>query len=681
MSEQISTPVARASPSIPDYELLRPVGRGAYGEVWLARNVTGSFVALKIVQRAAFDHDRPFEREFEGIQRFEPISRSDPSQVAILYVGRGEGFFYYVMELADAWEIQKEEGRMQNPQPARSANTVSSFCLLPSSLAHYAPHTLKHDLRDRGALPADECLSIALSLTRALSHLHGHGLVHRDVKPSNVIFVNGVAKLADIGLVTSVDATRSFVGTDGYLPPEGAGTPQADLYSLGKVLYEMSTGSDRKEFPALPPDIATRPDRDHLIEFNAIIIRACTPDARQRYQTAEEMRKDLELLRQGKSVKRIRSLARWGSIAGKAAVAAAVLVILIAIVPPRLGYQRGDVSPDGPPSTNELANTLCIKALMNLRYDNFKGYREVLANLRRAIALDPHFAKPYVGLLGLRSREGVEGEPVTSAKEMHGIAEKLRKLAPNSAPALCAESLENWFEWDFPKAEELAKRAIRTDPKYEFAHRQYASMLMTWDRPVEARKEVELSQKILPSKGVSWRIRGHTYFYQRDYTNAIATYLRTLEWEANHQIADYSLACAYRALGNYSNAITYFEKADIESGDEPSAVKARFERDRAALASGGPRGYWQEEWNHTKEYLDGDFYRKAEIQFRLGDTNAAIEWLNRSFAVREKRDGTYESPLNWILYYEVWDPFRKDKRFIELLNKIGFTKVNPRLKE
>ena len=98
------------------------------------------------------------------------------------------------------------------------------------------------------------------------------------MKPSNVIFVNGLAKLADIGLVTSVDATRSFVGTEGYLPPEGAGTPQADLYSLGKVLYEMSTGCDRKEFPALPPDIATRPDRDALAELNAIVVRACQLD-------------------------------------------------------------------------------------------------------------------------------------------------------------------------------------------------------------------------------------------------------------------------------------------------------------------------------------------------------------------------------------------------------------------
>src|SRR5205807_8994439 len=64
-------------------------------------------------------------------------------------------------------------------------------------------------------------------------------------KPSNIIFSHGQPKLADIGLIANQDATCSFVGTEGYLPPEGPGSPQADLYSLGKVLYEASTGHDR----------------------------------------------------------------------------------------------------------------------------------------------------------------------------------------------------------------------------------------------------------------------------------------------------------------------------------------------------------------------------------------------------------------------------------------------------
>src|SRR5262245_11135535 len=80
-------------PIIPDHELLKLIGSGSYGDVWLARNVLGQFRAAKIVYRNTFVEERPFQREFEGIRRFEPISRSHPSQLNILHVGRGEGCF------------------------------------------------------------------------------------------------------------------------------------------------------------------------------------------------------------------------------------------------------------------------------------------------------------------------------------------------------------------------------------------------------------------------------------------------------------------------------------------------------------------------------------------------------------------------------------------------------------
>src|ERR1022692_4272892 len=91
-------------PSVPDYELLRRIGRGAYGDVWLARSkATGALRAAKIVWRHTFEDERPFKREFEGIQRFERISREHPSQLALFHIGRNdaEGYFFYVMELAD----------------------------------------------------------------------------------------------------------------------------------------------------------------------------------------------------------------------------------------------------------------------------------------------------------------------------------------------------------------------------------------------------------------------------------------------------------------------------------------------------------------------------------------------------------------------------------------------------
>jgi tetratricopeptide (TPR) repeat protein len=325
-------PEARASgqrtpPQIPDHELIRRIGGGSYGEVWLARSIMGTYRAVKVVYRESFDHDRPFEREFNGIQRFEPISRSHESQVDILHVGRNEGYFYYVMELAD------------DASPAGGSSTPAAGLASPSAVnqdpaggildpSAYVPKTLRSELFRQGKLSFEECLRIILALTTALEHLHKHGLVHRDIKPSNIIFVHGLPKLADIGLVTSVDATRSYVGTEGFLPPEGPGTAQADIYSLGKVLYEMMSGRDRQDFPELPTNLAEMPDRAGMLELNAIVGKACKNDPRQRYQSAAEMHADLVLLQSGKSVRRLQGLERRLARVTRVGVMAALVAVL-----------------------------------------------------------------------------------------------------------------------------------------------------------------------------------------------------------------------------------------------------------------------------------------------------------------------------------------------------------------
>jgi adenylate cyclase len=125
-------------------------------------------------------------------------------------------------------------------------------------------------------------------------------------------------------LVTDMAATMSYVGTEGFLPPEGSGTPQADIYSFGKVLYEMSTGKDRHDFPEPPTMLGEFADREEWLELNEIIKRACERDVRKRYATAQAINAELMLLRAGKSVRR----SHWLAAMTKVSVASSIIMLL-----------------------------------------------------------------------------------------------------------------------------------------------------------------------------------------------------------------------------------------------------------------------------------------------------------------------------------------------------------------
>jgi len=314
-------------PRIPDHELLRRIGGGSYGDVWIARSATGSHHAVKVVWRRNFSSDRPYEREFRGIVQFEPLSRSHPGVVNVLHVGRNdaEGFFFYVMELADP-----VGGHSRTPAhgPGSALAAAAPLRTGISDVEDYAPRTLAADLKDRGRLGVTEVLELGVQLANALGHVHRNGLVHRDVKPSNVIFVNGQAKLADIGLVAGRDEARSFVGTEGFIPPEGPGTPRADLFGLGRLLYEAATGQDRCDFPEMPVDLDRWPDRATTLELNEVLMKVCAPEAFRRHANAAELAGDLNLILSGRSIRRTygieRRLRRATQITAVAAVALVV---------------------------------------------------------------------------------------------------------------------------------------------------------------------------------------------------------------------------------------------------------------------------------------------------------------------------------------------------------------------
>ncbi len=292
-------------PNIPDYELIKSIGRGSYGEVWLARSLTGSYLAVKIVSRSNFVDDPGFLREFDGVRRYEPLSRLHPGLVAILHVGRLPDVeaFYYVMELAD--------------------DVLGTRC---ENADKYSPDTLAFRIRRDGRLPVDECRAIVSATSSALASIHSSGLIHRDIKLSNIIFVDGRPKLSDPGLVAVSGEAMSYVGTSGYVPPDGPGTMRADVYALGMVLYQMLAGNDISYFPSIPSAILGDENRTLFIQLNRIMLKACGHRAMS-YADAQALSSDLAVL--DESGHMAWSLHRHPLGAGHIAVAALVVGMVV----------------------------------------------------------------------------------------------------------------------------------------------------------------------------------------------------------------------------------------------------------------------------------------------------------------------------------------------------------------
>ena len=214
----------KAGDSLGGYTLLAECGKGAYGSVFLAENVlTKQQVALKTISLSGHN----YERELKGLSQYQSICRhSDLLQ--IYHVEANENFLYYTMDAAD------------NYNPA----------------GEYVPDTLTVRLKKSGRLAPETVRQMAQELLADLTYLHSKGLFHRDIKPDNILWINGKATLGDIGLVTDTQNTV-LAGTPGFIPAEVlAGIrdfeAQDDFYALGKTIYCAVTGLPVNQYPEFP---------------------------------------------------------------------------------------------------------------------------------------------------------------------------------------------------------------------------------------------------------------------------------------------------------------------------------------------------------------------------------------------------------------------------------------------
>lgn len=266
---------------LPGYEHVREIAQGGYGFVHLfkrsdATATEGRFVAGKFVYRHQFlqpngGESAGYRRAHKGLENFRSLTMDSPHLLRIhdVHQRHDEGYFCYLMELAD--------------------DLVNGTDIDPAS---YRPRTLKNELNRAGRrrrLPARECIEITIQLAQGLKLLHEAGFAHRDVRPSNIIYVGGVPKLADIDLLTEDSPeSASYIPPD-YAAPEGNHSRQADLYSLGLTLYEMSTGKSVRQFPCLPSDLRTWNDHDEFLRLNRILGQLCAREPVERLQTVDEL--------------------------------------------------------------------------------------------------------------------------------------------------------------------------------------------------------------------------------------------------------------------------------------------------------------------------------------------------------------------------------------------------------
>lgn len=258
-------------PKVPDFDLLRPIGEGGFGRVWLAVNCTTEQLrAVKLIPLDRSGNRDPAGREIASLTRLEAqVHCRHPNLLVIHHVGQTAEHLFYVMDPAD-----DVSGQPASPSP------------------DYRPATLESRLQ-AGPLGPAECVTFSRQLLEALACLHQAGAIHRDVKPANCLFLGGELKLGDFGLLAAANLPVSRLGTVRYMPPDGSMDARADVYAAGLVIYEMLSGLPAERIPSLGQRTREIVEHPELARLNQLVLRACEPDPSRRFRDASQMLSEL----------------------------------------------------------------------------------------------------------------------------------------------------------------------------------------------------------------------------------------------------------------------------------------------------------------------------------------------------------------------------------------------------
>jgi serine/threonine protein kinase/Tfp pilus assembly protein PilF len=618
MSELSSAPE-----SLGHYRVLSPLGAGGMGEVYLAVDTRLSRnVAIKVLPaNANTDHDAQLRmlREARLIATIE-----HPNVCTIYEIGEENGRPYIVMQY-----VQGE--------------------------------TLGERMR-RGRISLTEAVAFGRQITAALAEAHTRGIVHRDIKPGNImISSSGVVKVLDFGLAKSFmrrgdDATELLIsgpntiaGTAPYMSPEQLlGKPldgRSDLFSLGVVLYEIASGRrpfDRQTAAATinailsdDPEPLTSSD---LVPLEPLIRRALAKPVGRRFADASEMHEAFGAVHEGRSSEPVVRVSAF-STTRKPWVDA--------------------------PSTDPAALKLYLRGRIQWNKRHPEALRQAIALFQEAAEIDPMHASSYAGLADAYMMLGFlqmiaprDVIPKAKAAAMRAIEIDPLLAEPHASLGFVA----GMFEWDWPTAQREFEEAMRLNPNYPWAPHWYG-LLAAQKSADESLRLFTQAHEIDPLSPIIHTGIGIAHHLWRDYGAALKLYRQVLDSEAAFAPAHYYIGLTYEQTGDHDHAIENFMRAAEIGGRGGLFLGALGHGYGVSGARDAARGVLQELEERARERYVSPFNIML-VHLGLGETESALEWFER--ALEDRTAILWHTPVD-----PRFDAIRDEPRFRTLLEPYG----------
>jgi serine/threonine protein kinase/Flp pilus assembly protein TadD len=616
-----------------DFELLRELGRGGMGIVYESRQISlNRRVALKVLPPAlgmTGQAKRRFEREARAAAKLHHTNI-----VPVHAIGEEDGHHFYSMDLIEGQSLDRvlrqlaHEG--SNPLMEETVTLTAAEISSKQSTPRPGSDSLT-SLSDTSASTRewfDTVAKLTAEVADALAYAHGRGVIHRDIKPPNLMLSrDGRLGSTDFGLARvaqepGLTVSGSFLGTPTYMAPEqiAAGRikvdHRADIYSLGAVLYELLTlqrpfkGESREQVLSAVMTKDPRPPRRFNkripVDLETICLRALEKDPDRRYQAAGELAQDLrQYLQRGLIAARragpLRRTTKWVRRHPVVSVvaAAAVALAILGVVAVQQGFGRTEAN----------ARRLVADAELHLREGT---YREGLVRVNEALTLTP------------------ESLDATKAK-----ARLLLELRHD-------RELAN-----------LAKEILASHPDDWEAHAWLASAGRYGGlADIPAAEHVEAVERLAPDTAEAWRLKGLMTYSK---LAAVKCFDRALELDPAHYWALIGRAEAYIELKKFPEAVADAERAIV--------ARPRSPRGRCLLANVYAFGFHDTE-RALAEYgkaiaIDPEdpitYHERSLVQRDLDRDDKFLEDTTRALELEERNPSSLRSVTlaerSWSLIY------------------------------